>query len=338
MLTQRKWSGLLLFVPLLAFGQSQNASISGTITDATGAVVPNAQLELTNEQRQVSMKTASASNGLYSFPNLVPGTYDLKVDATGFKSVAQKGISLTINQLARVDVQLEVGTSVQTVDVEAAATQLNFESSARAEGVGPDTINELPLIVSGGPRNSAQFLVLLPGVSTGGGNNSFDARINGGMATGDEAIMDGASMQEGFMSQSGMVSFFDFRMTPDQFALDRQVQTTCDNAKFIAGRLTGKEWPAHPDTEQTFAELRQRIQKCLSFLETVQAKDLAGAEDRKVAPPWLGGKWLRADDYLMHVAIPNFFFHATMTYAILRHNGVELGKMDYVGSLPTKEG
>ncbi len=217
-MTQRNWRVALLFVPLLAFGQSQNASISGTITDATGAVVPNAQLELTNEQRQVTMKTTSASNGLYSFPNLVPGNYDLKVEAAGFKSVAQKGISITINQLARVDVQLEVGTSVQTVDVEATATQLNFESSARAEGVGPDTINELPLIVAGGPRNSAQFLVLLPGVSTGGGNNSFDARINGGMATGDEAIMDGASMQEGFMSQSGMVSFFDFRMTPDMIS------------------------------------------------------------------------------------------------------------------------
>ena len=101
---------------------------------------------------------------------------------------------------------------------QANASQLNFENAARAEGVTPETINELPLIVAGGPRNSAQFLVLLPGVSTGGGNNSYDARINGGMATGDEAIMDGASMQEGFMSQSGMVSFFDFRMTPDMIS------------------------------------------------------------------------------------------------------------------------
>jgi hypothetical protein len=143
---------------------------------------------------------------------------------------------LTINQLARVDVQLEVGTSVQTVDVEAAANQLNFESSARSEGVGPDTINELPLIVAGGPRNSAQFLVLLPGVSTGGGNNSFDARINGGMATGDEAIMDGASMQEGFMSQSGMVSFFDFRMTPDMIS-EFQVLTSTYEPQY--GASTG---------------------------------------------------------------------------------------------------
>src|SRR5207247_11450081 len=85
------------------------------------------------------------------------------------------------------------------------------------------------------------------------------------------------------------------------------------------------------------AELRQRIEKCLAFLESVQAKDLAGGEERKVAPPWLAGKWLRGDDYLVHVAIPNFFFHATMAYAILRHNGVALGKMDYIGSMPAKE-
>jgi hypothetical protein len=128
------------------------------------------------------------------------------------------------------------------------------------------------------------------------------------------------------------------RLAPDAFDFVQQVQAGCDQAKYAAAYLGGKPPPSHPDTEQTFAELRQRVEKCLAFVETVQAKDLAGAEDRKVAPPWLGGKWLRGDDYLVHVAIPNFFFHATMAYAILRHNGVELGKMDYIGSLPTREG
>lgn len=128
------------------------------------------------------------------------------------------------------------------------------------------------------------------------------------------------------------------RLAPDQYAFARQVQSACDQAKYAAAYLSGKPAPSHPDTEQTFTELRQRIQKCLSFLETVQAKDLTGAEERKVAPPWLGGKWLVGDDYLVHVALPNFFFHATMAYAILRHNGVDLGKMDYIGSIPAKEG
>ncbi|HEY8154629.1 MAG TPA: DUF1993 domain-containing protein [Myxococcota bacterium] len=128
------------------------------------------------------------------------------------------------------------------------------------------------------------------------------------------------------------------RLAPNQFGFVQQVQSACDQAKYAAAYLGGKPAPSHPDTEKTFAELRQRIQKCLGFLATVQAKDLVGAEERKVAPPWLGGKWLRGDDYLVHVALPNFFFHATMAYAILRHNGVDLGKMDYIGSLPLQEG
>ena len=127
------------------------------------------------------------------------------------------------------------------------------------------------------------------------------------------------------------------RLAPDQYAFVQQVQSACDQAKYAAAYLSGKQAPSHHDTEKTFAELRQRIEKCLGFLETVQAKDLAGADDRKVAPPWLGGKWLHANDYVVHVAIPNFFFHATMAYAILRHNGVDLGKMDYVGSIPAQD-
>ena len=128
------------------------------------------------------------------------------------------------------------------------------------------------------------------------------------------------------------------RLAPDAFDFTRQVQAGCDQAKYAAAYLSGKTPPSHPDTEQTLAELRQRIEKCLGFLESVQAKDLTGSEDRKVAPPWLGGAWLRGDDYLIQVAIPNFFFHATMAYAILRHNGVELGKMEYIGALPIKQG
>lgn len=127
------------------------------------------------------------------------------------------------------------------------------------------------------------------------------------------------------------------RLAPDQYAFNRQVQSACDQAKFAAAYLSGKAAPSHPDTEQTFAELRERIGKCLAFLDTVQANDLVGAEERKVTPGWLGGKWLRGDDYLVQVAIPNFFFHVTMAYAILRHNGVDIGKLDYIGSIPAQD-
>jgi hypothetical protein len=127
------------------------------------------------------------------------------------------------------------------------------------------------------------------------------------------------------------------RLAPDQFAFAAQVQSACDQAKFAAAYLSGKQAPSHPDTEKTFAELHERIKKCLAFVESVQAKDLTGADEKRVAPGWLGGKWLRGDDYMIHVAVPNFFFHATMAYAILRHNGVELGKMDYIGAIPARD-
>lgn len=127
------------------------------------------------------------------------------------------------------------------------------------------------------------------------------------------------------------------RLAPDMFTFAQQVQSACDQAKYAAAYLGAKPAPSHPDTEQTFAELRERIAKCAAFVATVGERDLAGAEERKVAPPWLGGRWLRGGDYLVHVAVPNFFFHVTTAYAILRHNGVRLGKMDYVGSLPARE-
>ena len=127
------------------------------------------------------------------------------------------------------------------------------------------------------------------------------------------------------------------RLAPDQYSLVKQVQSACDQAKFAAAYLSGGKAPSHPDTEQTFAELRARIQKCIQYVTSVAEKEFTGAEERKVAPAWLGGRWFRGSDYLVEMAIPNFFFHATMAYAILRHNGVNLGKMDYIGGITTHE-
>jgi uncharacterized protein len=128
------------------------------------------------------------------------------------------------------------------------------------------------------------------------------------------------------------------RLAPDQYSFVKQVQSACDQAKYAAAYLSGGKAPSHADTEQTFAELRQRIEKCIQYVASVPEQDFAGADERKVAPPWLGGRWFRGSDYLVEMAIPNFFFHASMAYAILRHNGVPLGKMDYIGGLPTQEG
>jgi hypothetical protein len=127
------------------------------------------------------------------------------------------------------------------------------------------------------------------------------------------------------------------RLAPDQVDFIQQVQFGCDQAKYAAAYLGGKPAPSHPDTETSFAELRTRIRKCSDFLASVSAADLKGAEQRKVAPAWLGGRWFHGGDYLVHVAVPNFFFHMTTAYAILRHNGVPLGKADYIGAMPTQE-
>ena len=127
------------------------------------------------------------------------------------------------------------------------------------------------------------------------------------------------------------------RLAPDMYSLDRQVQSACDSAKFSAAYLSGKEPPAHPDTEKTIAELRERIKKCLAFLETISPADVTGAEERKVAPKWMQGKWVKGGEFALQLSVPNFYFHVTMAYAILRHNGVDVGKRDFIGSMPTHD-
>ena len=124
------------------------------------------------------------------------------------------------------------------------------------------------------------------------------------------------------------------RLAPDQFAFDQQVQAACDTAKFLAARLVGKDAPSHPDTEKTFAELRERIAKVIGYLDSLSPADFAGADERKIQLPRWEGKWLRGDEYAINHALPNFYFHATTAYAILRHNGVDVGKRDYLGAMP----
>jgi hypothetical protein len=128
------------------------------------------------------------------------------------------------------------------------------------------------------------------------------------------------------------------RLAPDQYSFGRQIQGACDQAKYAAAYLSGQKAPSHPDTEKTIPELRQRIATCLTYIESFKPADFAGADARRVSPPWLQGKWLSAGDWARELAIPNFYFHATTAYAILRHNGVDLGKTDYIGGLTTHDG
>jgi uncharacterized protein len=128
--------------------------------------------------------------------------------------------------------------------------------------------------------------------------------------------------------------FINARLAPDMFPLARQVQIASDAAKGCIARLAGAEVPSYPDTESTFPELRERIAKTVAFVQGFTAAQIDGSEERSVTLKMRSGDMaFRGQDYLLKLALPNFFFHVTTAYDILRHNGVEVGKMDYLGKL-----
>ncbi len=127
------------------------------------------------------------------------------------------------------------------------------------------------------------------------------------------------------------------RLAPDQFNFIRQVQIACDTAKLGASRLTGIEAPSHADDEKTLPELQQRIASTLAFLETLKESAYSEAPTRHITQPRWEGQYLNGEEYVIHHMIPNFYFHITTAYSILRHNGVEVGKRDYLGKMPYRK-
>ena len=129
-----------------------------------------------------------------------------------------------------------------------------------------------------------------------------------------------------------------YRLAPDMFALTRQVQIACDQAKNGAARLSGAEAPRFEDTETTIAQLKDRIGKTIAFLKTLDQTSIDNSVDREITFP-LGptnkGN-MKGIDYLNHFVLPNFYFHLTAAYAILRHCGVEVGKQDFLGAIPLR--
>lgn len=126
------------------------------------------------------------------------------------------------------------------------------------------------------------------------------------------------------------------RLAPDQFNFIRQVQIACDTAKLGASRLTGKAAPAHDDSEKTLAEVRARIQSTVAYLETFSEGDFKNAAEATITQPRWEGKTLTGNQYVVHHMIPNLYFHVTTAYSILRHNGVDVGKKDFLGAMPYK--
>ena len=123
------------------------------------------------------------------------------------------------------------------------------------------------------------------------------------------------------------------RLVPDMQPFVYQVQSACDYVKAAAAWLSGQKPPVHEDHERTVGEVRARIRKTVTFAESVREAQYAGAAERTVALSWMPGKVIRGEDYLMQVVAPNVFFHISMAYAILRHNGVDVGKRDFLGPM-----
>lgn len=124
------------------------------------------------------------------------------------------------------------------------------------------------------------------------------------------------------------------RLFPNMFPLVRQVQIACDFAKSVSSRLAGVEVEAYEDTEQSFAELQHRITKTVAVLESMTAESFEGSETKQIVlrPGTPKEKTLTGSDYALRYGLPQFFFHVTTAYNILRHNGIEIGKKDFMGA------
>ena len=129
------------------------------------------------------------------------------------------------------------------------------------------------------------------------------------------------------------VNYLGLRLAPDMLPLTRQIQITTDGAKGCVARLAGLDVPKWDDTETTLAELRARVQKALDYVQSIPAAQIDGSEQREIVLPTRQGEPLRMDGerFLKHFVLPNFYFHASLTYALLRHAGVDLGKADFLG-------
>ncbi len=123
------------------------------------------------------------------------------------------------------------------------------------------------------------------------------------------------------------------RLYPDMFPLARQVQVACDFAKGCTARLAGVDVPRYDDTEQSFADLKERIATVIGFMDGLPQDGIEASAQRDISTSsGANAKQFKGQVYLVHYALPHFYFHATTAYAILRHNGVEVGKKDFIGS------
>ncbi len=203
----------LLFTPA-SYAQSSNASIDGEITDPNGAAVSGATVVLNSKDTGATLTFTSNADGLYSFRDVVPGTYQLKVTAPGFSEYLQEGIFVRVGYPIRQNIKLTLGTAKTEVKVNADASALNFENAEIRGSIDPQVIQQIPLLVAGSIRSAGNFASLLPGVARGSGDVT-GAHVNGGQSQTGMTVLDGVSLfnSSGIQGLTGAV--LDFPQSPD---------------------------------------------------------------------------------------------------------------------------
>jgi len=211
--------------------------IDGEITDPNGAVVQGAQVVLTSKDTKQNSTFVSDANGLYSFRNVLPGTYQLTITAPGFGQYVQDGVLVRVGYPIRQNVQLKLETSAERVEVAADVSALNFENAEIRGSIDPQVIEEVPLLVSGSIRSAANFASILPGVVRGTGDVA-GAHVNGGQSQTGIVVLDGISLYNSSGTQGLTGAVLDFPQSPDVIS-EFQVLTSNYDAQYgSAGGVT----------------------------------------------------------------------------------------------------
>ena len=216
--TRSMWVlGILLAFAAAAGAQTVNGAITGIVKDSSGARGQGRGADAAECRYGSAGRRRPSPAGRASTRSAISRRRSTRSKRSRRDSSRSRtpDIEVTLSSVQRVEITLPIGTQEQKIEVVGGSSILSV-TATQEHGISPETLQQLPLLMNSGPRAAAGFAILMPGVSTGGGSNAFDARINGGLQSGDEASVDGVSMQQGFMSQGGMVSIFqDFPMSPD---------------------------------------------------------------------------------------------------------------------------
>jgi hypothetical protein len=256
--TSLMFAALLILAGLKAEAQYRS-TISGTVMDPTGAIVPRATVTITNTATNTANTSVTNEAGIYSFPELTAGVYSLKVTAAGFETYVQSGIEVALDTSSRVDVKLVIGNVTTNVSVVENASPLDYDNVTISADIPPEVENQLPAEVSSKPRVAGSFAAFLPGVNSTRGISGFsNMSINGGMQNGQEATLDGVSMQEGDLSQGGVVAMGDYGLSPDILT---EIKVDTSNYGMQFGNIAGGviEMTTRSGTDQLHGDLYEYL-------------------------------------------------------------------------------